>query len=185
MKRKFAPLTFALVLGAAPVLAAAADFWAGPYLGGQIGLNEADASHLSSETAVTGGVLGGYNLAVPIGGPYSPMILGGSVFAEFNGQVTHSPRDVNFGSNAYGFDFLAGLPLGVQRLWLPYVKVGFGNVDATGDLGGSDTSARIGLGAEYHWTPHMSLSAQWMHQDADRITNDNFTVGVRYHFGGG
>lgn len=183
MKRKFPALFYALAIAATPALAATPDFWAGPYLGGQIGLNEADASGLSTETALTGGVVGGYNLAVPIGGPYSPMILGGGVYAEFNGQTTHSPHGVNFGSNAYGFDFLAGLPIGVQRQWLPYVKVGVGTVEANGDLGGSDTSARIGLGAEYHWTPHMSLSAQWMHQDADRITNDNFTVGIRYHFG--
>lgn len=167
-----------------------AGFWSGPYAGGQIGLNQASADHLSTETALTGGVHGGYNFAVPVNGPYSPLILGGDVFVDFNGETTHSPDrnpfvgTVSYGSNVYGVDFMGGVPLGISRQWLPYLKVGFGTVDGTGDLHGSDTSARIGLGVQYHWLPDFGLVAQWMHQDADTITNDNFTVGLDYHFRG-
>ncbi len=28
----------------------------------------------------------------------------------------------------------------------------------------------------------MGLVAQWRHQEADYITNDNYTLGISYHF---
>lgn len=167
-----------------------AGFWTGPYAGGQIGLNEASGDGISTESAFTGGVHLGYNAAIPLNSAYSPLIVGADAFAEFNGESTHSfngfgrPSGPQFGSNVYGVDALAGLSVGVQRQIMPYIKVGFGTLDGTGDLNGNDTSTRIGVGAEYHFRPHIGLTAQWMHQDADHITNNNFTVGVNYHFGG-
>lgn len=155
--------------------------WSGPYVGGQIGFNQSSAYDLDTQTSLTGGVLGGYNIAVPTNGVAAPFVLGGDVFAEFNGQSTHD-HGVDYGSNVVGVDFMAGYPLGYQRQFLPYVKVGVGDLSATGDLGGSDTSARVGLGAQYKLRPDLAVAAQWMHQDARHITNDNFTVGLNYQF---
>ena len=119
---------------------------------------------------------------MPASGLQSPIILGGNFFAEFNGQATHD-HGVSYGSNVYGMDFLAGYPLGATRELMPYIKVGFGQLNATGDLGGDETSARFGVGAELHLRSRLGVYGQWMHQDAAHITNDNFTVGLNFHFG--
>lgn len=178
----------ASVLAAVPALACAragvdadAYQWAGPYVGAQLGLNQSSAYDLGSRDSLTGGILGGYNFAVPTNSTAAPFIVGGDAFAEFNSQSTHN-HSVDYGSNAFGVDFKAGYPLGAERNFLPYVKVGIGDLSATGDLGGSSTSARVGLGAEYRIRPHLALNGQWMHQDAGHITNNNFTVGVNYEF---
>lgn len=164
------------------------SFWTGPYAGGQIGINEAGGASISDETAFTGGVDLGYNAAVPIRGAFSPLILGADAFIELNSQTTHvitgfRPVATDFGSDVYGVDALAGLPIGRTRRVMPYVKLGFGTINGTGDLIGSDTNVRIGLGAEYRLDRVLGVAAQWMHQDADRITNDNFTIGINYRFG--
>lgn len=166
---------------AAPTLITQHGQWVGPYVGAQIGLNQSSAYSLNSQTSFTGGVLGGYNVALPTTGNATPFILGGDVFAEFNGQSTHN-NGVNYGSNVIGADFLAGYPVGFKRELLPYVKVGMGDLSGTGDLGGSSVSARIGLGAQFKLTPDLAVQAQWMHQNGNHITNDNFTVGLNYQF---
>lgn len=163
-------------------------FWTGPYAGGQIGINDVGGTGISNETAFTGGVDLGYNAAIPIQWTYSPLILGADAFIELNGQTTHvvtgfHPVATDFGSDVYGVDALVGLPVGRSRRIMPYLKLGFGTIEGTGDLIGSDTNVRIGLGAEYRLNQALGITAQWMHQDADLITNDNFTVGVNYRFG--
>lgn len=166
------------------------SFWTGAYAGGQVGLNDASADGLSSEDSFTVSPHIGYNVAVPLRGTYSPLILGADAFAEFNGKADHGPhpgpggRGPRFGSNVYGIDALAGMPLGARRQIMPYFKLGFGTLNGTGDLGDSETSVRIGLGAEYRLNSYLGITGEWMHQDADHITNNNFTAGVNYHFGG-
>jgi len=176
------------VLVLAPVLAWAGpevntvpSQWAGLYAGAQLGLNQSNAYDLDTRTSLTGGVSAGYNVALPISTASAPVIVGGDVFAEFNGQSTHN-RDVTYGSNVVGVDLMAGYPVGLGRDLLPYLKVGLGDVSATGDLSNSNTSARIGLGAQYRLGPDLAAQAQWMHQDAGHISNDNFTVGLNYQF---
>ncbi|HEU0196570.1 MAG TPA: porin family protein [Nevskiaceae bacterium] len=174
-------------LACAPALALAAQapgagYWAGPYIGGELGLNDASGDHVSSSTAFTVSPHIGYNAAVPLRGAFSPLILGADFFGEFNTETDHGPA--HFGSNVFGVDFLAGMPIGTQRRLMPYVKLGFGDLVGTGDLDGSDTSLRVGVGAEYHLQRNWGLRLQWIHQDADHITNNNFTAGVDYHFGG-
>lgn len=176
------------LLAAVPALACAragvdteADQWTGPYVGAQLGFNQSSVYDLGTQDSLTGGILGGYNLAVPTNSTAAPIIVGGDAFAEFNSQSTHHDG-VDYGSNVVGVDFMAGYPLGIERNVLPYVKVGVGDLSATGDLDGSGTSARVGLGAEYQLRPHLAVDGQWMHQDAHHITNNNFTVGLDYEF---
>lgn len=192
MNKTFKVLLLSGACAALPGMAAAATptdmgFWTGPYAGGQVGLNDSSADGLSSEDSFTASPHVGYNAAIPLRGTYSPLIIGGDAFAEFNGKATHSPGpgpNPRYGSNVYGVDALAGMPLGAQRQIMPYFKLGFGSLNGTGDLGGSDTSLRVGLGAEYRLYPNIGLTGEWMHQDGDHITNNNFTVGVNYHFRG-
>lgn len=171
----------ALAAGNGPRLETHHGQWTGPYVGAQIGFNQSSASGLDTQTSLTGGALGGYNVALPLQGSRAPLILGADVFAEFNGQADHN-HGVRYGTNDIGVDALAGLPLGYRHEFLPFVKVGMGNLSGTGDLGGSATSARIGVGAAFKIQPNLALQAQWMHQDGDHVTNDNFTVGINYQF---
>lgn len=158
--------------------------WAGPYVGGQVGINDSSAAGATSnEIAFSGGASLGYNKALQPAGGGTPAIVGADFFTEFNSQATHS-SGADYGSNALGIDFLAGYPLGNTQQLMPYVKVGFGDINATGDLAGAgDVGARIGVGAELWLAPAMGLVAQWMHQDSGGIANDNFTVGMNFHFG--
>lgn len=162
----------------------AAQRWAGPYVGGQVGVNNTSATGLSNENAFDGGLSLGYNTVASAPGLKSPAILGADFFTEFNSEEIHS-SDVSYGSNVLGMDFLAGYPLGKARQLMPYIKFGFGDINATGDLSGrgSGVGARVGTGIELWMNPGLGLVAQWIHQTGNGITNDNFTVGVNYHFG--
>lgn len=155
--------------------------WVGPYVGAQFGFNDSSAAGLNSEIGIDGGFNLGYNTALPLRGVPQSVVVGGNFFGEFNSQETHN-AGVTYGSNVFGVDFLAGYPMGAGGSILPFLKFGFGSLSGTGDVGGSEVGARIGLGAELRMSPQLGLVGQWMHQDADRITNDNFTIGVNYHF---
>lgn len=173
----------ALALAAGPggVSPGLAGQWLGPYAGAQFGFNNSSASGLDSEVGIGGGVLLGYNTFAPLSGLAQPVVLGGDFFGEFNGQEIHR-AGITYGSNVFGVDLLVGYPTGLRGRILPFLKFGFGLLSATGGRGGSEVSARIGLGAEFRMNPQLGLVAQWMHQDADHITNDNFTLGINYHF---
>ncbi|AOU97697.1 hypothetical protein BI364_06750 [Acidihalobacter yilgarnensis] len=152
--------------------------WTGAYIGAHAGINQSSASGLNTENSLAAGVSGGYRLALA-NPTASPIIIGGDVFADLNAQATHN-ANVSYGSNVVGVDLMAGYPLGDNQALLPYVKVGLGNLQATGDLGGNDIGGRLGIGLKYHLRPRLSIGAQWMSQDANNINNDNFTVGVDY-----
>lgn len=163
---------------------AAADKWAGPYIGGQLGVNNTSATGLSNENAFDGGLILGYNTLANAAGLDSPAVLGANFFTEFNSEEIHS-NNLSYGSNVLGVDFQAGYPLGENRQIMPYVKFGFGDINATGDLSsrGSGVGARVGIGGELWMNPGLGLVVQWMHQTGNSLTNDNFTVGLNYHFG--
>lgn len=152
--------------------------WTGAYVGAHAGINQSSASGLNTENSLTAGVSGGYRMALA-NSTAAPIILGGEVFADLNAQATHN-ANVSYGSDVIGVDLMAGYPLGEDQALLPYVKVGLGNLQATGDLGGSDIGGRLGIGLKYHVRPRLSVGVQWMTQDANSISNDNFTVGVDY-----
>lgn len=113
----------------APALAAAAPrvsttspaFWTGPYAGAQLGLNASSLNNVNNSSAVSYSIGPhiGYNLVLPLSGLPSPLILGADVFATFNGESDHLHHRANFGSHVYGMDALVGMPLGVQRRFMP------------------------------------------------------------------
>lgn len=165
-------------------MANTSSYWTGLYAGGQVGLNDSSADHTDSSLAFAISPHIGFNLPLPVNSRYSPLILGADFFFDHNGSVDHgAPGHPHFGSDVYGVDFLAGIPLGVQRRIMPYAKIGFGDVNGTDDSNEDDVGFRVGLGAEYHLRRNWGLTAEWMHQDSNSITNDNFMVGMNYHFG--
>lgn len=169
-------------LASAAVLGGNAGFWAGPYIGVEGGLNHASGDYTDSALAFTYTPHVGYNAALPVFGSRHPVILGADFFAELNSEADH--QNGRFGSHVYGVDALAGLPVGFGQRWMPYFKLGFGDLNGTGDLRASATAVRYGAGAEYQLLHHLGATAQWVHQDAVHVTNNDFTVGLDYHFGG-
>lgn len=175
---------FAAALVATPALAFAyngANGFIGPYVGAQIGINNSSAYDLNTTNSLTGGGELGYNVAAPLGRMETPLVFGGDVFGELNAQGSHN-HHVDYGSDVFGVDFLAGYPIGAAHELMPYVKLGVGRVNGTGDLGGHETGLRAGLGAELRLNNAVGLTGQWMHQENNHISNNNFTVGVNYHF---
>lgn len=183
-KLTLAMLASALALGAVSAQTASAQTtsnWTGPYVGGKLGVNNAKADGLSSENAFTGGVEAGYNWN--LGGP----VVGADVFADFNSKTDHSVGGpfptVRYGSTVWGVDGKLGVDLGPV---LPYAKVGIAQTDLTG-LSGDDWGFHGGLGVEYKVMPQVGLAGEWTYSEATPIgdrkfKNNNFTVGVNYHF---
>lgn len=94
---------------------------------------------------------------------------------------------VDTGINVYGIDVLAGVPLGQNRAWMPYGKVGDGWGDPTNDMsGGTQNAIRYGVGIAWRLSDRFSLSGQFMHQNFGssngNYTNNNCAVGASFHF---
>ncbi|HEX5313841.1 MAG TPA: porin family protein [Gammaproteobacteria bacterium] len=161
--------------------------WTGAYVGAQAGLNNVSSDQTSSENAVTLGLLGGYDAQVS-----DHFVLGGDVFYNWNRKKDHSidncigPCTTNYGTNVYGVDLRLGFPIGTSGGIMPYVKGGYGRANGTGDLSGDSNAWRYGAGIEFRPGDFLGLTLQYMHQnfgsDSDDLTNDNYTVGVNFHF---
>lgn len=91
------------------------------------------------------------------------------------------------GSNAYGIDGLIGFPVGLANNLMPYIKVGYGHLDVTGDnVSGSDNHLRYGAGLEWMLGDSLGLTFQYTYakygDDVGDWKNSNFVVGVNFHF---
>lgn len=166
--------------------ALAAGPWTGAYVGFQAGINRNRTDHYGAENAFTLGINGGYDYQVS-----RHFVAGGDLFFDDNAKRTHSfdicppcgTRD--YGSRVYGIDGMLGFPVGVTGRFMPYLKVGYGHMEGTGDASGSDSAWRAGAGLQWRATLPVSVSIQYMHAkygDSDNWKNDNFTLGVTYHF---
>lgn len=170
------------LLGAAVVQAGEFD---GGYVGAKIGVNRTDMTAVSRQSPVATGLEGGYNWDM------DNLLLGVDGFLDFNGKKTHAgvapaPAAVNYGSHVYGLDLKLGLPNGN---WMPYAKLGYAHVGGRGDAYASvigDNGAHLGLGVEYKFAPDWSLAGEWTNNSgksgATKLNNNNFTLGVNYHF---
>ena len=111
--------------------------------------------------------------------------LGLDGFINSNRNATHNPNGVVYGSDVYGLDVKLGLPMGK---WLPYAKLGYARTAANHDLDTfSGNGAHLGLGAEYKFAPQWSVAGEFTSATAksngDKMTNNNFTLGINYYFG--
>ena len=185
---RFTGFAAATALAMVPALGFAEGSWSGPYIGAQAGVNSTSASHgISSESALNLGLLGGYNYQLTNG-----VVLGGNLFYEWNEKKSHAfpgPMSAKVGTDVYGLDLMAGLPVGQGGAWLPYVKLGYGWADFTGDGGNgisTQNRSRMGLGVAWRVQPMMDVNVQYMYQkfggDAADWKNQNYTVGVTWYF---
>ncbi|MGH8160949.1 MAG: outer membrane beta-barrel protein [Gammaproteobacteria bacterium] len=180
------------VLSCVPVAAFAASpgSWTGPHIGVLLGGNSSSSNKTDNDLAFTASFLAGYDFQLT-----QHFVLGVGGFYEWNNQKTHSYNScpgggcsVRYGSRIYGLDGRVGFPVGNFNQFMPYVKVGYGRSNLSGDLSGSDSSPRYGVGFEWmSATGTASLLIQFMHQKVNgdhgvSITNNNFTIGANFFF---
>lgn len=179
---------FAGLLAAAPGLAFAQNNgqWTGFYAGAQAGINSSSAnSGISTEQALNLGILGGYTFQVA-----NHVVVGGNAFYEWNQGKTHSGPGgtAKIGTNVYGVDAMVGFPLSQSGAWMPFVKIGYGWANFTDDASStpSQNAMRYGAGIEWRTSEMLGFTAQYMYQkfgsDVADWQNQNFTVGVNFHF---
>lgn len=183
---RFARLASVLVLALAP--AAAFAHWTGPFVGAQVGIDSVSADGISTEQGLSAGAIAGYKYQL-----MQHFTLGADAFWTWNQSKSHTITgtavSVDTGSNVYGIDALAGFPLGLMGQWLPYVKVGYGWADPTGDLSqfiGTQDSWRYGAGIEWALHQQFSITFEYLYQDFGSgnasYTNQNFLVGAVWQF---
>ncbi|MGH8273527.1 MAG: porin family protein [Gammaproteobacteria bacterium] len=177
-----------LLLVPTVALAASPGAWTGPHIGVLIGGNRASSDNTSSEVAFTASFLAGYDFQLS-----QHFVLGVGGFYEWNNEKSHSvsspcvgPCSVRYGSRVYGVDGRVGFPIGDYDQYMPYVKLGYGWSNLSGDLNGSNSSPRYGVGFEWmSATGTVSLLVQYMHQNLNGdygVTNNNFTIGANFFF---
>ncbi len=177
----------AAVLMMMPILTLAAtpSEWTGAYVGGQVGWTQTKVDYFSSENALNLGAFGGYNYQFA-----QHVAVGGDIFYEWNEKKDHKFSGglgtSNFGSDVYGVDGLVGFPLGSQSQFMPYVKLGYVHLRATGDASGSDNDWRYGAGFAWRMSTQISLYAQYMYMKLGSSSmhwkNETYAVGAAYHF---
>lgn len=185
MKRKIIGIITLTVLSS--MYAANASEFDGGYVGARIGSNRTNISGptpVDGKSTTTYGLDGGYNWDM------RRYLLGLEGFADSNSKTTHTtgfaPFSDNYGSDAYGVDLKLGLPSGS---WMPYARLGYSRTQGRGSviaaaISGGDVHG--GLGVEYKYTPNWSVDAEWTASAAKtngfKLSNDNFTVGLKYYF---
>lgn len=157
-----------LVRAAALCLLVAADAHAGEfggfYAGVDAGANLSTATSQVDRKSAFAGAVAGYNWE------FQRYLVGVNGFYDAHGQA-YTGKDA-------GLDIRLGLPL---SSWLPYVKLG---------AAGTSPGARVhgGLGVEYKFAASWSVNGEWTadSKSSGPVTynNNNFAIGVSYHFGG-
>lgn len=162
-----------------------ASEFAGGFIGLKAGDNRSDISSvpaMAAKNATTYGLEGGYNWDM------NSFLLGVDAFADFNQKANHATTIpatfANYGTDVYGLDAKLGLPSGN---WMPYAKLGYGSLKATGTgLLGTSSGAHFGLGVEYKFAPHWSVAGEYTNisgkSNGIKVNNNNLTLGVNYYF---
>jgi len=181
-------MTIALAAALLSISAVQASEFSGGWIGAKVGSNSSDIAGsataalptVNAKRANTYGFEAGYNWDM------NGFLLGVDGFADFNQKSTHTAAPagtVNYGSDVYGLDVKLGLPSGS---WLPYAKLGYGSVRATGAATGSANGTHLGLGVEYKFAPHWSVAGEYTtisgKNGGQKLNNNNLTVGVNYYF---
>ncbi|OGS91945.1 MAG: hypothetical protein A2Z95_03465 [Gallionellales bacterium GWA2_60_18] len=177
MKKYMKRIVLVAVLLAMP--AAQASEFDGGWLGGKIGANRSGVTGVDRKSATSYGLEGGYNWN------RSSYLLGVNGFIDSNGSADHNPAPFSYGSSAYGIDAKLGVPSGN---WLPYAKLGYARTDGDGAAGAIDGGdVHFGLGVEYKFAPNWSLAGEYTTASAktgaQKLSNDNFTIGLNFYFG--
>lgn len=177
MNAKAIGITLAAALLMLP--AAQASEFDGGWLGGKVGANRSGVTGVDKKSATAYGLEGGYNWNM------GNFLLGVNGFVDSNDSADHNPAPFSYGSSAYGLDLKLGLPSGS---WLPYAKLGYAQTDGDGAASAiGDADVHFGLGVEYKFNPNWSVAGEYTTTSAEtgaqKLTNDNFTIGLNYYFG--
>jgi len=180
-------ITIALAAALLSISVAQASEFDGGWIGAKAGTDRSHvsgANTLDTQPAKTYGIEGGNNWNM---GSY---LLGLDGFISSNRDATHTAGgtitgSAVYGSDVYGLDAKLGLPVGN---WLPYAKLGYARTAANHDLNAfSGNGAHLGLGLEYKFAPHWSVAGELTSATAksngEKMTNNNFTLGINYYFG--
>jgi hypothetical protein len=171
----------ALLAALAAALPAAADDFAGAYVGGDLGINRTGTSGAFASPTATSpsyGLEGGYGWNIG-----SNMLLGLDGHVGANKQTTHSVFG-QYGSNAYGLGLKIGVP--IDSL-MPYARLGYDRTQGTGALSGfSASSPNSSLGLMYKVTPSWSLEGEWSSSlpasGGLKLKSNSLNFGLNYHF---
>jgi len=163
------------------------DEFLGGYIGVSTGVNSARSSGvLKSRSKRTiaylvqaGYLQAGYNFKL------DKNVLGVGGFADMHGFERHKKSKLAYGNLVLGLNLKLARPVGH---WLPYVRLGYGYGDATGDLTEiSGFSNSYGVGAEYKfagikWSAVMEFKASTFSKNGTRIFNKSVFTGLNYYF---
>ncbi len=160
---------------------AAADDFAGGYLGGDVGVNNSSTSG-TFVTAPAGtpsyGLEGGYGWNVG-----SSVLFGVEGHVDAYKDADHAPA-ARYGGNAYGLGLKVGVP--IDSL-MPYARLGYDHTQGTGSLAGfTSGSANSGLGLMYKFAPQWSLEGEWSSTTPSsnglKLKSNTLNFGLNYHF---
>jgi opacity protein-like surface antigen len=186
VKRLLVVISLSLLISGT-ALAAGADSWAGPHVGGRIGWNHSALNNFSSENAPTAGVEFGWNISID-----NRFIADPQIFYEWNQdkdrqtcQLGGGCTSVNLGSRVYGLGLILGLPVGDNLM--PYIRLAESRLQLSGDKSGSAwVSWSLGAGLEWRLNHSVGVVFQYVYAkyggDVDDWKNSNLTLGINFHF---
>lgn len=169
----------------------------GIYVGARAGINDSNFGN-GNPSALAGGATNlipsqqNYGTAMGLEAGYAwglgPTVLGLDAYygLNTNGRSGYVSGIQPYGSRDYGLALKFGYPL--TSTLMPYARLGYGHLTGTLSAAGlSGDTANGGLGMEYLFAPHWSVSAEWnamsIANNANTMNNNTYTVGVNYYFG--
>ena len=175
-------MTIALAAALLSVSAVQASEFEGGWIGIKAG---SDRNHVSGSTPMDTQPSKTYGLEAGNNWDMSGYSLGLDGFINSNRNATHNPGGKLYGSEVYGLDVKLGLPVGN---WLPYAKLGYARTAQNhAESAISGNGAHLGLGVEYKLAPQWSLAGEFTsataNSNGDKVTNNNFTLGINYYCG--
>jgi OmpA-OmpF porin, OOP family len=179
-------LNLAVTVAMLSAYSALAEDFSGAYVGAQVGTNRSDLSGTTStsrDSATAYGINGGY------GWNLGSTVLGVNAFYNDSNNQTHSQTTPTVGSLSYGVQtYGLGLKLGMPiNNFMPYVKLGYGSAEGSGNYTSSARGANGGLGLEYKFTPNWSVAGEWSttspSNNGTKLNSDTFSIGLNYYFG--
>jgi len=163
------------------------DSWTGLRAGVELGMNHNTYNGFDSSNAFMQTLELGYDYQLN-----DHVVVGGDVYGDWTSNTSHAVHsfpgaNADFGYKGYGVDGLLGSPVGN---FLPYVKLGYGRIDLSGDLSGSDNGLRYGAGLMWRLDTNSVLLFQLTYQKVSisgnpgngDFKNTNLTVGYNWFF---
>lgn len=183
----------AAALAMAPIFASAQgsdgsiDNWTGWRAGVELGMNHNAYNGFDSSSAFMQTLELGYDYQLN-----DNVVVGGDVYGDWTSNTSHAVHsfpgsNADFGYRGYGVDGLVGF---AANNFLPYLKLGYGRVNLSGDLSGGDNGLRYGAGLMWRLDTNSVLLVQLTYQKVNipgntgngDFKNTNLTIGYNWFF---